>query len=432
MGRKRKFNLASVEDNKDKVLEQKEDSQKQENVSQEKEEEQKIEYKVFGNENLLLKKIDFLDYQKISNKMLFLQYHLLGQFDNVGNYYINNDIKKDLIKVQKEIQVEDSNGYVAHLRYAKLVFEFEINLTYNEDRAKASLVLVEKLYDQTVKTVIDTYEEENNSDFRINVRKRYNLVDVAFTIRDEEVPNLNIWLYWQSEEYLYWQDLYEMGSQFFVLKAIAILETYGEKGAEIINIYKQQIEFVKEKNGEPKFSKLKEILDKVVNKFGGYEKLDEGNGKLGKLAQEFSKPFFSKDNSKASIVEASTKSNKGSSKPSKVEDYSWRNTDKASSSSTGKKSASKKTATKKSSSKNDAKKKSTGSFSIDEGKKDSSTKKETIKPATNQTKEVDINKETKQKEISNNAKSVLANMFSGEDNIERKDDTTTENFDEKI
>lgn len=204
MGRKRKFNLASVEDNKNKVLEQKEDSQKQENVSQEKEEEQKIEYKVFGNEDLLLKKIDFLDYQKISNKMLFLQYHLLGQFDNVGNYYINNDIKKDLIKVQKEIQVEDSNGYVAHLRYAKLVFEFEINLTYNEDRAKASLVLVEKLYDQTVKTVIDTYEEENNSDFRINVRKRYNLVDVAFTIRDEEVPNLNIWLYWQSEEYLYW------------------------------------------------------------------------------------------------------------------------------------------------------------------------------------------------------------------------------------
>ena len=432
MGRKRKFNLASVEDNKDKVLEQKEDSQKQKNVSQEKEEEQKIEYKVFGNEDLLLKKIDFLDYQKISNKMLFLQYHLLGQFDNVGNYYINNDIKKDLIKVQKEIQVEDSNGYVAHLRYAKLVFEFEINLTYNEDRAKASLVLVEKLYDQTVKTVIDTYEEENNSDFRINVRKRYNLVDVAFTIRDEEVPNLNIWLYWQSEEYLYWQDLYEMGSQFFVLKAIAILETYGEKGAEIINIYKQQIEFVKEKNGEPKFSKLKEILDKVVNKFGGYEKLDEGNGKLGKLAQEFSKPFFSKDNSKASIVEASTKSNKGSSKPSKVEDYSWRNTDKASSSSTDKKSASKKTATKKSSSKDDAKKKSTGSFSIDEGKKDLSTKKETIKPATNQTKEVDINKETKQKEISNNAKSVLANMFSGEDNIERKDDTTTENFDEKI
>ena len=432
MGRKRKFNLASVENNKDKVLEQKEDSQKQENVSQEKEEEQKIEYKVFGNDDLLLKKIDFLDYQKISNKMLFLQYHLLGQFDNVGNYYINNDIKKDLIKVQKEIQVEDSNGYVAHLRYAKLVFEFEINLTYNEDRAKASLVLVEKLYDQTVKTVIDTYEEENNSDFRINVRKRYNLVDVAFTIRDEEVPNLNIWLYWQSEEYLYWQDLYEMGSQFFVLKAIAILETYGEKGAEIINIYKQQIEFVKEKNGEPKFSKLKEILDKVVNKFGGYEKLDEGNGKLGKLAQEFSKPFFSKDNSKASIVEASTKSNKGSSKPSKVEDYSWRNTDKASSSSTDKKSASKKTATKKSSSKDDAKKKSTGSFSIDEGKKDLSTKKETIKPATNQTKEVDINKETKQKEISNNAKSVLANMFSGEDNIERKDDTTTENFDEKI
>ena len=432
MGRKRKFNLASVEDNKDKVLEQKEDSQKQENVSQGKEEEQKIEYKVFGNEDLLLKKIDFLDYQKISNKMLFLQYHLLGQFDNVGNYYINNDIKKDLIKVQKEIQVEDSNGYVAHLRYAKLVFEFEINLTYNEDRAKASLVLVEKLYDQTVKTVIDTYEEENNSDFRINVRKRYNLVDVAFTIRDEEVPNLNIWLYWQSEEYLYWQDLYEMGSQFFVLKAIAILETYGEKGAEIINIYKQQVEFVKEKNGDPKFSKLKEILDKVVNKFGGYEKLDEGNRKLGKLAQEFSKPFFSKDNSKASIVEASTKSNKGSSKSSKVEDYSWRNTDKASSSSTGKKSASKKTATKKSSSKDDAKKKSTGSFSIDEGKKDLSTKKETIKPATNQTKEVDINKETKQKEISNNAKSVLANMFSGEDNIERKDDTTTENFDEKI
>ena len=321
MGRKKKFNLANVEDNSS--IQKIEEKTKQEETNMP--EEKKIDFQVFGNENIILSKIDFLDYQKISNKMLFLRYHLLGQFDEKGKYYIKDDIKKDLIKAQKEIQVEDGDGYVVHLRYAKMTFEFEVNLTYKDTTANAQLVLVEKVDEQIVKTVIDSFEEKNDEEFRINVRKRYNLVDVAFTIRDEEVPNLNIWLYWQSEEELYWHDIYEMGSQFFILRAIAILQSYGEIGANILEAYYKQLE--KEQILSNNFSQMKEILDEVVNSFGGYEKIDEGKGKLGELAKEFSAPFFKKEDSKTAIIETSKPKAKAESKNAKVEDYSWRNID---------------------------------------------------------------------------------------------------------
>ena len=62
--------------------------------------------------------------------MLFLQFHLMGQFDEKGEYYIKDDIKKDSIKAQKEIQEEDERGFVAHTTYAKVVFKFEVEITY--------------------------------------------------------------------------------------------------------------------------------------------------------------------------------------------------------------------------------------------------------------------------------------------------------------
>lgn len=319
MGRKKRFNLANAvqDENKQTTTEE---------IKPEVEEKKEIDFQVFGSD-IILSKIDFLDYQKISNKMLFLRYHLLGQFDEKGKYYIKDDIKKDLIKVQKEIQVEDSEGYIAHLRYANLTFEFEISLTYEDEKAQAQLLLVEKIQDKTIKTLIDTFQEQNSDEFRINVRKKYNLVDVAFTIRDEEIPSINIWLYWQSEEELYWHDMYEMGAQFYVLKAIAILETYGELGAQILSQYHKLLEEGNLQNS--KFSYMKEVLDSVINTFGGYEKVDDGKGKLGELAKEFSAPFFKKEESKTSIIETSRPKTKTESKNTKVEDYSWRNIDKS-------------------------------------------------------------------------------------------------------
>ena len=314
MGRKKKYFLTSEEHK---------DSEKKPALPEEKKEEKKL-FQVFGEKDILLSKTDFIDYQKINNKMLFLQYHLMGQFDENGKYYIKEDIRRDLVRVQKEIQEEDDKGFLAEVRYAKVLFNFEVEIEYEDANAKASLFIIEKVDDQTIKTLLDSFSDANDADFRIKVRQRFNLVDVAVSIRDDEVPNMNIWLYWQNEEYLYWKDLYEMGSQFFVLRALAILEGYGELGAKIIERYNAKLSQFEDSLPNRKYSKAKELLDEAINEFGGIEKVDEGKGKLEKLSREFNKPFYVSESTQAMLYEKdSTKKPAAKKAETKQEDYGW-------------------------------------------------------------------------------------------------------------
>ncbi len=305
MGRKRKFNL--IEQNQQNSSNaapstEEETVEKTEAIEKEKVKE-KTEFQVFG-EDIVLSQIDFINYQKISNKMLFLQFHLLGRFDEKGNYFINNDIKQDLVRVIKEIQVEDEKGYAAEVRFADLIFNFDVELSYSQEGAEAKLYIVEKFDEHTIKTLVDSFNAPNDADFRIKVRERFNLVDVAVKTGDEEVPNLSIWIYWQSEEYMYWRDLYEMGSQFFVLRALSILEGYGKLGEEVINEYNRRLSELEDNGSKRKFSRAKEVLDDVFNKFGGIEKVDEGKDKLKSLAKEYNKPFLASESINVNITEA--------------------------------------------------------------------------------------------------------------------------------
>lgn len=305
MGRKRKFNL--IEQNQQNSSNaapstEEETVEKTEAIEKEKVKE-KTEFQVFG-EDIVLSQIDFINYQKISNKMMFLQFHLLGQFDEKGNYFINNDIKQDLVRVIKEIQVEDEKGYAAEVRFAGLIFNFDVELSYSQEGAEAKLYIVEKFDEHTIKTLVDSFNAPNDADFRIKVRERFNLVDVAVKTGDEEVPNLSIWIYWQSEEYMYWRDLYEMGSQFFVLRALSILEGYGKLGEEVINEYNRRLSELEDNGSKRKFSRAKEVLDDVFNKFGGIEKVDEGKDKLKSLAKEYNKPFLASESINVNITEA--------------------------------------------------------------------------------------------------------------------------------
>ena len=305
MGRKRKFNLIEQnQQNSSNAAPSTEEETVEKTEAIEKEQvKEKTEFQVFG-EDIVLSQIDFINYQKISNKMLFLQFHLLGRFDEKGNYFINNDIKQDLVRVIKEIQVEDEKGYAAEVRFADLIFNFDVELSYSQEGAEAKLYIIEKFDEHTIKTLVDSFKAPNDADFRIKVRERFNLVDVAVKTGDEEVPNLSIWIYWQSEEYMYWRDLYEMGSQFFVLRALAILESYGELGEEVINEYNRRLSELEDNGSKRKFSRAKEVLDDVFNKFGGIEKIDEGKDKLKSLAKEYNKPFLASESINVNITEA--------------------------------------------------------------------------------------------------------------------------------
>lgn len=446
MGRKRKFNL--IEQNQQNSSNaapstEEETVEKTETIEKEKVKE-KTEFQVFG-EDIVLSQIDFINYQKISNKMLFLQFHLLGRFDEKGNYFINNDIKQDLVRVIKEIQVEDEKGYAAEVRFADLIFNFDVELSYSQEGAEAKLYIVEKFDEHTIKTLVDSFKAPNDADFRIKVRERFNLVDVAVKTGDEEVPNLSIWIYWQSEEYMYWRDLYEMGSQFFVLRALSILEGYGKLGEEVINEYNRRLSELEDNGSKRKFSRAKEVLDDVFNKFGGIEKVDEGKGKLKSLAKEYNKPFLASESINVNITEAerpkkgqtSAEKPKGSTPSTKKP--SSTNERGASAGNNGRAKATKKAGTTK---KEDAKKKTIyeSVATTNESKKNNSTHLPTSrKSSLKQDEKPKGNDDGEQSEVKQGIETDKMNItlpssynFSNENNFSDNINTPRETWQEKI
>ena len=422
MGRKRKFNL--IEQNQQNSSNaapstEEETVEKTETIEKEKVKE-KTEFQVFG-EDIVLSQIDFINYQKISNKMLFLQFHLLGRFDEKGNYFINNDIKQDLVRVIKEIQVEDEKGYLAEVRFADLIFNFDVELSYSQEGAEAKLYIVEKFDEHTIKTLVDSFKAPNDADFRIKVRERFNLVDVAVKTGDEEVPNLSIWIYWQSEEYMYWRDLYEMGSQFFVLRALSILEGYGKLGEEVINEYNRRLSELEDNGGKRKFSRAKELLDDVFNKFGGIEKVDEGKDKLKSLAKEYNKPFLASESINVNITEAerpktekkTAENSKSETKPASTKKTSTSTNSGGSAGNNGRAKATKKAGTTK---KEDAKKKTIYESISSESKGDNTSKASKItevKASDNATNGTKAEQKTEEKKEGQNNGDVDPQLMAG-------------------
>lgn len=422
MGRKRKFNL--IEQNQQNSSNaapstEEETVEKTEAIEKEKVKE-KTEFRVFG-EDIVLSQIDFINYQKISNKMLFLQFHLLGRFDEKGNYFINNDIKQDLVRVIKEIQVEDEKGYAAEVRFADLIFNFDVELSYSQEGAEAKLYIVEKFDEHTIKTLVDSFKAPNDADFRIKVRERFNLVDVAVKTGDEEVPNLSIWIYWQSEEYMYWRDLYEMGSQFFVLRALSILEGYGKLGEEVINEYNRRLSELEDNGSKRKFSRAKEVLDDVFNKFGGIEKVDEGKDKLKSLAKEYNKPFLASESINVNITEAerpktekkTAENSKSETKPASTKKTSTSTNSGGSAGNNGRAKATKKAGTTK---KEDAKKKTIYESISSESKGDNTSKASKItevKASDNATNGTKAEQKTEEKKEGQNNGDVDPQLMAG-------------------
>lgn len=422
MGRKRKFNL--IEQNQQNSSNaapstEEETVEKTEAIEKEKVKE-KTEFQVFG-EDIVLSQIDFINYQKISNKMLFLQFHLLGRFDEKGNYFINNDIKQDLVRVIKEIQVEDEKGYAAEVRFADLIFNFDVELSYSQEGAEAKLYIVEKFDEHTIKTLVDSFKAPNDADFRIKVRERFNLVDVAVKTGDEEVPNLSIWIYWQSEEYMYWRDLYEMGSQFFVLRALSILEGYGKLGEEVINEYNRRLSELEDNGSKRKFSRAKEVLDDVFNKFGGIEKVDEGKDKLKSLAKEYNKPFLASESINVNITEAerpktekkTAENSKSETKPASTKKTSTSTNSGGSAGNNGRAKATKKAGTTK---KEDAKKKTIYESISSESKGDNTSKASKItevKASDNATNGTKAEQKTEEKKEGQNNGDVDPQLMAG-------------------
>lgn len=244
-------------------------------------EEKKVEikpYKVFG-QDFSLSDPDFIDYYKTRMKMMAIKYRLCGRINEHGQYKISDEVRYDLIKMEKEIEETGEDFYKAIALYMKKHFYFHIKITQMEDgKAKASLYLSEHIdnllgLDALVSHVadfVDTYDD----DFRIRVRKAFNLVDVSTKVDDFAVPNLAVVMQDAIDLELVIGGLYDMASQIFVMRLLKALEESGEGGEQVLVKYRELLSKNEiEINEKFRYSSYKALLDRAVDELGGYEKL---------------------------------------------------------------------------------------------------------------------------------------------------------------
>lgn len=303
---------AEVDKQAEILAKQKEEEEKQGKVEIV---EEVVPYNVFGRD-FSVNSPNIVEFYKHRMKMMVVQYKLVGKVDDEGRYRISKDIKYDLIAMKKEIEEMGDDYYKVSTLYMKKYFNFTIKLTMLEDgKVKASLSLAEyvgKSVDgEVIYTHIADFVDVFDADYRIKLRKVFNLVDADAKNNDFDIPNLAVLMQDLFDMDLYIGGLYDMASQIYVMRMLKILESGGKLERDVIERYKQLVaayeneeedeqkgasatmsksrraqEKEKEKNINEKY---KELLDKAIDEAGGLEKLNVDKKQLNSVVGEINK-----------------------------------------------------------------------------------------------------------------------------------------------
>ena len=238
-----------------------------------------------------------ISYYKTMLRMLSIKCGLVGRFTRTGKYIIPDEIKTDLVKINKEISDSGENFYKANTQYMRKNFFFVVRMEMIDDvKAKASLYLQEEADNvfagQYLTSHIADFVDDYNEYFRINVRKVFNLLDVAIINEDYRVPNLAVLLQDYIDLELFVAGLYDTACQIYLLKMLKLLEEEGgEEGLEILKRYKELIAHleIEKMSGKYKYTNYKNMLDKAILEKGGLKKLPVAQNKVKEIVKEMNK-----------------------------------------------------------------------------------------------------------------------------------------------
>ena len=252
--------------------------------------------KVYGSEYETSDE-DEISYYKTMFRMLSIKCGLVGRFTRTGKYIIPDEIKTDLVKINKEISDSGENFYKANTQYMRKNFFFVVRMEMIDDvKAKASLYLQEEADNvfagQYLTSHIADFVDDYNEYFRINVRKVFNLLDVAIINEDYRVPNLAVLLQDYIDLELFVVGVYDTACQIYLLKMLKLLEEEGgEEGLEILKRYKELIAHleIEKMSGKYKYTNYKNMLDKAILEKGGLQKLPVAQNKVKEIVKEMNK-----------------------------------------------------------------------------------------------------------------------------------------------
>lgn len=347
---------------------------KEEDKTKQDKKEEKVEikpYKVF-DQDFSLTDPDFISYYKTRMKMMGVKFRLVGRINEQGQYKISNEIRYDLIDMEKEIEENGEDYYKAIALYMKKHFYFHVKIKLIEDgKAKASLYLSEYVQDflgrEFIVSHIADFVDKNDDEFRIKVRKAFNLVDVATKkIDDFDVPNLAVIMQDSFDLDSLVGGLYDMASQIYLLRLLKALEESGEKGALVVARYRELLaDSDIEINEKYRYTHYKALLDRAIDELGGYQQLQLDPKVIKPIVKDMNKTVKAIDSaSMAGMLEADLPNKKSEEKKGAKASSKPKNTDKKKKedSSAKKEPTKKKT---KSAKKNDKKTKGGGGASLD-------------------------------------------------------------------
>ncbi len=256
-------------------------------------------YNVFGTD-LTVTKAEYITYQKYRMKIMKMKYKLVGHVDENGQYVIPDLIRRDLINMEKEIEDQNETYYKAIALYMKKHFYYSIRLSSAGGTAKASLYLSEFVDDflghEFIVTHIADFEDVDDDEFRIKLRKAFHLVDVATKVDDFAVPELAVIMQDAFDFELIAGNLYDMASQIYLMKMLKELEEGGDLCKEVLAKYR---ELLNGKNIEIdekfRYTSYKALLDRIIDEYGGFEGIGLDPVKVSAIVREMNKTLYQVD-----------------------------------------------------------------------------------------------------------------------------------------
>ena len=247
-----------------------------------------------------------------ANKLFVIRAGLFGDFDKDGNYNINYDVLTELLEVQKIITDIKENGYSATAKIGEFKIKFQVKLQEEQNYfLRADLFLIEDgdgidMKPRKIETFVAAYSDVNNTFFRDNVKKEFNLVTeieaIGKEMNNDEIAKLALGIKNKhKKEAVYVDMLMEVQAEIYTIRMIEVLGRAGELGEKILNEYRPEVEKQESTFTVGKkhvYTKMKEILDTSIKNNGGFEAIGAQQEvkliikDIGKVVNEYHETFY--------------------------------------------------------------------------------------------------------------------------------------------
>ncbi len=209
------------------------------------EEDKKVKYSGYGD--IIYQDKDDISYYKSSQEFELAQGLLLGNYDENGEYYIPEDICKELVSLDKLIDETVGNMYYVSAKVGDYKLKFEIFVEEREDKKIAKLYFIENFklqnfIEKKFKSLVATFIDDNDINFLFRMKKEFNIwANVEAEGRDMSNSNKGLTILGKKKQLLelriklyYNRD--NLDKQ-YIKQVLKILKMSGSSGKQVLLMY---------------------------------------------------------------------------------------------------------------------------------------------------------------------------------------------------